>query len=246
MSWNQSSVPAWRLKQEETEWSGQRRKEGILISAIESRTGIPVDQESPMQSRPLTRSQKLKKISRSMGLTLLALSVIQIYLKLLSYFPVKYARIAGLRVLGAIIGSNVLIYHGFDVLHPWKLRMGKDCNLGFHVSLDARGGLQIGESCNIASEAAIWTGSHDVNSPDFANTTAPVVIGDRVWLSYRSVVLPGVTIGEGAVVSAGAIVRNDVPPYAIVAGVPARIIGWRSPNLTYTLGRSKGVGYLFL
>jgi acetyltransferase-like isoleucine patch superfamily enzyme len=138
------------------------------------------------------------------------------------------------------------MYYGFNVLHPWKLRMGRDCNLGFHVSLDARGGLTIGESCNISSEAAIWTGAHDLDAPDFANVTGPVVIGDRVWISFRALVLPGVTIGDGAVVSAGAVVRDDVPPYAVVAGVPARIIGSRSRDLTYSLGRSKGIGYLFL
>ena len=194
----------------------------------------------------LDRTPWHKKIAGSIGLRLIAVSAIQVFLKLISYFPVKHARMLGLRLLGSRIGTNVLIYHGMNVLNPWTLSIGRDCNLGFNVTLDARGGLTIGESCNISSEAAIWTGSHDLDSPEFASTTAPVVIGSRVWISFRAIVLPGVTIGEGAVVSAGAVVRNDVPAFAIVAGVPARIIGSRTRDLKYSLGRSKGVGYLFL
>lgn len=177
---------------------------------------------------------------------LLGASLVQLWLKLIAYFPCKVARVLGLRLLRARIGDNVLICYGLNVLRPWHLTIGNNSNLGFHVTLDARGGLVIGESCNISSEAAIWTGSHDLDSPDFASTANPVVIGDRVWISHRAIVLPGVTIGEGAVVSAGAVVRKDVPPFAIVAGVPARVIGMRSRDLNYSLGRSKGIGYLFL
>ena len=60
-------------------------------------------------------------------------------------------------------------------------------------------------------------------------------IGDWAWLSFRSTILPGVTIGEGAVVAAGAVVTRDVPPYAIVAGIPARVVGERPRELDYDL-----------
>jgi maltose O-acetyltransferase len=62
-----------------------------------------------------------------------------------------------------------------------------------------------------------------------------VVIGDHAWIGYRALVLPGVTIGEGGVVAAGAVVTKDVPPYAIVAGNPARVVGQRTRDLTYEL-----------
>ena len=63
-----------------------------------------------------------------------------------------------------------------------------------------------------------------------------VTISDYAWLSSRTTILPGVTIGEGAVVAAGAVVTKDVADHAIVAGVPARVIGTRTANLEYRLG----------
>ncbi len=65
-----------------------------------------------------------------------------------------------------------------------------------------------------------------------------MTIGDRVWIAYRAVILPGVTIGEGAVVAAGAVVSRDVAPYTIVAGNPAQPVGTRSRDLDYRLDYS--------
>jgi len=76
---------------------------------------------------------------------------------------------------------------------------------------------------------------HNVNDPDFRGESAPVIIGDYAWISCRTVLLPGVRIGEGAVVAAGAVVTKDVEPYAIVGGVPAKNIGERSQGLRYRL-----------
>ena len=56
-------------------------------------------------------------------------------------------------------------------------------------------------------------------------SVAPVVIGDRVWVGTRAIILKGVTIGDGAVVAAGAVVNKDVPPHAVVAGIPAKVVG---------------------
>jgi maltose O-acetyltransferase len=80
---------------------------------------------------------------------------------------------------------------------------------------------------------AIWTWQHDYRHPLFHAFGGPVVIGDRAWLSFRTTILPNVTIGEGAVVAAGAVVTCDVPPFAVVGGIPARIIGHRPTDLTY-------------
>ena len=120
---------------------------------------------------------------------------------------------------------------------------------GFHLSvgdhsvinrkcrLDARGGLSIGANVSISPECYVITASHDPHSPSFEGATKPmaVVIEDHAWLGVRAIVLPGVTIGRGAIVGAGAVVSRNVPPMAIVAGNPARIIGERQNEPIYTL-----------
>ncbi|WP_370630610.1 DapH/DapD/GlmU-related protein [Mucilaginibacter sp. 21P] len=82
----------------------------------------------------------------------------------------------------------------------------------------------------------IWTLHHDYNSPDFAQAGAPVVIEDYAWVCSRAIILPGVTIGRGAVVAAGAVVTRDVAPYTVVGGTPAKKIADRNPDLVYNLG----------
>lgn len=106
--------------------------------------------------------------------------------------------------------------------------------------LDRRGGLYIGNNVNISSEVAIYTGGHKINSPSFEYYTKPVYVDDYVWIGTRAMIMPGVTIGKGAMIMPGAIVTKNVEAYAIVAGIPAKKIGKRNNQLTYTLSwRSK-------
>ncbi|HUX44747.1 MAG TPA: acyltransferase [Terracidiphilus sp.] len=138
------------------------------------------------------------------------------------------------------IAPGVLVHHGFWVQAPWRLSIGVNSVVGDHAILDARGGLSIGANVLLSSQVAIWTGQHDWQSPEFGYVSGPVEIGDHAWLSFRCVLLPGVTIGEGAVVAAGALVTKSVPPYALVGGVPAKVIGERSRDLQYQLGYGDG------
>jgi acetyltransferase-like isoleucine patch superfamily enzyme len=80
---------------------------------------------------------------------------------------------------------------------------------------------------------------HDPQSGTYTTQGGPVVIEDYAWVSCRVVILPGVTIGRGAVVAAGSVVTKDVAPYTIVGGVPAKKIGDRNRDLTYTLDYHK-------
>ena len=103
------------------------------------------------------------------------------------------------------------------------------------TTLDGRGLLTIGSAVNISPEAVILTADHDPQSPNFAYRVRPTVIGDRAWISTRALLLPGTTIGEGAIVAAGAVVHGEVAPWTIVAGNPAAVIGQRSPQAQATV-----------
>lgn len=125
---------------------------------------------------------------------------------------------------------------GCRFLNGRKVSLGPRTVINFGCLLDGRiYPLVTGSDVSIGPEASILTLGHEPQSPDFADRGGPVTIGDRAWVGYRAMVLPGVTIGEGAVVAAGAVVTRDVAPYTIVAGNPASEIGKRNRDLTYRL-----------
>lgn len=128
------------------------------------------------------------------------------------------------------------VYRNVDLRSPYRIIIGSHTNINKKCLLDGRGYLTIGNNVDIAQEVNIWTEQHDYNSPSYKSVDAPVVIEDYVWIASRATVLPGVTIGRGAVVASCAVVTKDVPPLAIVAGVPAKIIGQREDNMSYQLG----------
>jgi maltose O-acetyltransferase len=91
---------------------------------------------------------------------------------------------------------------------------------------------------DLASEVMIYNAHHDIHDPLFRHVLQPVVIEDYVFIGPRAIILPGVTIGKGAVVAAGAVVTKDVGEREIVGGVPAKKIGERTTELNYKLGRA--------
>jgi acetyltransferase-like isoleucine patch superfamily enzyme len=98
------------------------------------------------------------------------------------------------------------------------------------------GGLVIGNNVSISAEVALVTGSHDINHPEFPSDYRPIVIDDYAWIGTRAMILRGVTIGQGAVVMAGAVVTKDVAPFAVVGGVPAQPVAERNlRDLSYQL-----------
>lgn len=109
-----------------------------------------------------------------------------------------------LRDAGAVIqiGAGSFINHRSEIVAHERVTIGRDCLLAWDV--------QVLDS--------------DSHSVDDGTVTAPVQIGDRVWIGCRATVLKGVTIGDGAVIAAGAVVSRDVPPRALVAGNPARVV----------------------
>jgi acetyltransferase-like isoleucine patch superfamily enzyme len=154
---------------------------------------------------------------------------------LVGRLPARRLRHLLYRRMGVQLAPTAIIHRGLELRNPPRISIGAGSVIGFDVILDGRRYITIGEHVNVSSEVAIWTLQHDYRDADFAEIGAPVVIGDRAWLSFRATVLPGVTIGEGAVVAAGAVVARDVPPYAVVAGVPARVVAERPRGLSYEL-----------
>lgn len=142
----------------------------------------------------------------------------------LSGFPSRSLRLKGLKFLGMKIGDNVRIYEGFHIRAPEKISLGNRVSVGPRVLLDGRRGLTVGNSVVFGYGAIVWTLNHDYNDINFCLKGAPVKIEDFAWICNNSIILPGVTIGEGAVVAANAVVTKNVPPYTVVGGVPAREI----------------------
>lgn len=130
---------------------------------------------------------------------------------------------------------STTIRRNVDIRSPQRIVIGQNCNINKGTVLDGRGFLYIGNHVDIAQYSNIWTEQHDYNSPTFAAVSKPVVIEDYVWIASRATILPGVTLGRGCVVACGAIVTKNIPPLAIVAGVPAKIVGYREDNLSYKL-----------
>lgn len=143
------------------------------------------------------------------------------------------------RLGGMQIGSGSSIHRGLTLYYPLGIRVGSDTIIGERATLDGRGRVTIGDHVDIASEVMIYTSQHDVSDEAFRAIISPVTIEDYVFVGPRAIILPGVTIGRGAVVGAGAVVTRDVAPYAIVGGVPATVIGERPlKDPSYRLGRA--------
>jgi len=116
-----------------------------------------------------------------------------------------------------------------------QTRIGARSVINRGCIIDVRTGLTIGADVSISPEVAILSTQHDLNDVEFSLQGKRVVIEDHVWIGMRATVLPGVTIGRGAVIAAGAVVTKDVAPLDIVAGVPARPVGRRKLDPNYKL-----------
>ena len=142
-------------------------------------------------------------------------------------FPIaKKVREKCARLIGAKLGQNVNIEHGAEF--DSRLVIGDNSSLG--IDSDACGPVCIGSNVMMGPECVILTRNHCHSRTDIPmiqqgyEEYKPVSISDDVWIGRRVIILPGVTIGKGSILSAGAVVTKDVAPYTIVGGVPAQII----------------------
>ncbi len=168
------------------------------------------------------------------------LDFILLKLTLAGYVPSHSFRRWVYELFGIKIGRGSTIHMWARFYDSKNIEIGEDTIVGDHAFLDGRDKVKIGDHVDIASEVLIYNSEHDINSDDFRAINAPVEIGDYVFIGPRAIILPGVKIGIGAIVGAGAVVTRDVPDFAIVGGVPAVKIGERkNKNLHYRLGRAR-------
>lgn len=186
--------------------------------------------------KPLSTKEVYKKI---LNRFLSVFVEIQVYiLRFIGYVPFWFIRYIFYRACGVQIGKDSIINLGAIFYYPARVSIGEGSIIGDNIILDGRADLIIGNHVDIASQVMIYNSEHDIHDEDFIATSAPVVIKDYVFIGPRAIILPGVTIGTGAVVAAGAVVTKDVPDYAIVGGVPAKVMGDRRvKDLKYRIRR---------
>jgi maltose O-acetyltransferase len=142
-----------------------------------------------------------------------------------------YRRVLGIQLdghAGIHMGCYVWFY-GPGSIRRTGTRIGQNSRVNRDCTVDLRGGLTVGANVSVSAEVTILTSAGMANSRG-AGEAKRVVIEDNVWVGMRAMIMPGVTVGRGAVVGAGAVVMRDVPPLAIVFGSPARPVGTRAPE----------------
>jgi len=151
-----------------------------------------------------------------------------------------YSEIQGLSSEGIELGDQVTVgrfamirpsgYYGRDI--GVGLKVGNHSNIGAYCYIGCSGGIEIGAYVMMGPNVGLYAENHnferlDLTMKEQGVTLNPIVIEDDCWLASGSTIVAGVRVGKGAIVAAGAVVTEDVPPYAIVGGIPARVIGWR-------------------
>jgi maltose O-acetyltransferase len=133
------------------------------------------------------------------------------------------------RSFGSFAGGDIFYSLGVTIRYYENVSIGHRCSFGGNVVLTAYDTIEVGDDCMFAYGVVVTTATHDYTA-ETMNTTfirKPVRIGSNVWIGVNAIVLPGVTIGNGAVVGAGSVVTKDVPENAIVVGIPATILKYR-------------------
>lgn len=161
-------------------------------------------------------------------------------LRWIGHIPFHSVRNVIYKIFGIKLGKGSTFHMWANFFDPRNIEVGGDTIIGDHAFLDGREKLVIGNHVDIASSVMIYNSEHDLESVEFKAKLEAVEIEDYVFIGPRVTIMPGVKIGKGAVVAGGAVVTKNVPDFAIVGGVPAKIIGERkNKNLNYKLGRAR-------
>ncbi len=143
----------------------------------------------------------------------------------------KYCRAAACKRIFRACGERVNIEQHANFYTGWEIELGDDSSLGVRCMIPFD--LKVGKDVMMGPDVIILGDNHEFNSRDIPmrlqgmKEYPPVCIEDDVWIGAQVIILPGLTIGKGAIIGAGSVVTRDVPAYAILAGNPARIIRYR-------------------
>jgi putative colanic acid biosynthesis acetyltransferase WcaF len=129
-----------------------------------------------------------------------------------------------LRLFGAQVGRGVHVYPGAKAWAPWNVTLEEECGIADQVILYSQGKIAVGRRAVISQGAHLCAGTHDYTQPGFPLVTAPITIGAEAWLAAECFVMPGITIGEGAVIGARSVVTKDMPAWTVCAGHPCKPI----------------------
>lgn len=158
---------------------------------------------------------------------------------LVAHTPSRHLRSFFLKAYLCKVGSNSHFQMGVKFLNGRKVSFGNFNVINFDCLFDGRKyPIEIGNNTSIGPRATLLTLGHDPQSSSFEDRGAPIIVEDYAWIGYGATVLPGVTIGEGAVIGANAVVTKSVEPYSINVGNPARKVGERNKDLSYNLNFS--------
>lgn len=164
------------------------------------------------------------EFDRGVSLAIEVVWVILSGLLIASWLPGSGWRVQLLRVFGANIGDRVVVKPGVRVKFPWRLSIGNNSWIGEDVWIDNLVNVSIGENSCISQGAYICTGSHDWTSSTFDLIVQPITIQDHAWVAAKSSVGPGVTVGEGAILSIGSTATKNLEPWSIHHGSPATFV----------------------
>ena len=137
------------------------------------------------------------------------------------FFPFGYIKIWLLRLFGAKIGHSVIIKPGVNIKYPWNLHIANYTWIGEGVWIDNLEKVIIGNHVCISQGALLLCGNHNFKSVNFDLIVAPIKINDGAWIGAKSVVCPGVTVGNHAVLTVGSIATSELKPNGVYKGNPA-------------------------
>lgn len=126
-----------------------------------------------------------------------------------------------LRLFGAKIGKGVHIYNSVTIYFPWNLEIGNWSSIGEYAFIYNLGKILLGSKATISQRAHLCAGTHDYTRAALPLLKKPITVADKAWICADAFIGPGVSIGEGAVVGARAVVTKDVEAWVVVAGNPA-------------------------